>query len=64
MNAMPFVDAGDDISKQFYEIIKPLYARLRAGIDENRTLAETRDYLLPKLMSGEVCVRDVEKMVS
>ncbi len=27
---------------------------------QNRTLAETRDLLLPKLMSGEICLRDAK----
>jgi type I restriction enzyme S subunit len=30
---------------------------------QNRTLAETRDYLLPKLMSGEVRVSDAEALI-
>jgi type I restriction enzyme S subunit len=30
---------------------------------ENRTLAATRDLLLPKLMSGEVRVKDAERLV-
>jgi len=29
----------------------------------NRTLAELRDRLLPKLMSGEIRVKDAEKML-
>lgn len=30
---------------------------------ESRTLASLRDTLLPALMSGELCVKDVEKQV-
>ena len=63
MNAMPFVDAGFDVFSKFYETVAPLFSRIRSSVDESRTLAETRDYLLPKLMSGEVRVRDAEKMV-
>lgn len=29
-------------------------------MDENQTLAATRDLLLPKLMSGEIRLRDAE----
>jgi type I restriction enzyme S subunit len=32
-------------------------------VAESRTLAATRDLLLPKLMSGEVRVKDAEKLV-
>lgn len=42
----------------FDEIAEPMVKRLLALRAENRTLAETRDYLLPRLMSGEVRVDD------
>ena len=44
------------------KIMEPLIARTIHNDLENRTLAGTRDYLLPKLMSGEVRVRDAEKI--
>ncbi|WP_197529485.1 restriction endonuclease subunit S [Botrimarina mediterranea] len=43
-------------AEAFGKIVEPLFARVRAGIDESRKLAELRDYLLPKLLSGEVRV--------
>lgn len=42
----------------FEEIVGPMVERLLALRAENRTLAQTRDYLLPRLMSGEVRVGD------
>jgi type I restriction enzyme S subunit len=45
------------------EIIGPLFNRQIANDLEARTLAATRDFLLPKLMSGEVRVKDAEKLV-
>jgi len=39
-----------------------LIDRCEANKRENKTLAATRDLLLPKLISGEVRVRDAEKM--
>lgn len=44
-------------------IMSPLLARADQVKAENRTLAELRDTLLPKLMSGELRVRDAEKVV-
>lgn len=44
------------------EIIGPLFNRQIANDLESRTLAATRDFLLPKLMSGEVRVKDAEKL--
>lgn len=43
--------------------IKPMIARVIANAYEARTLAQTRDLLLPKLMSGEICLREAEKAV-
>ncbi len=43
--------------------IEPLFDRIAANAHESRTLAQTRDLLLPKLMSGEIRLRDAEKVV-
>ena len=44
-------------------IAKPLFDRILQNETESQTLAATRNFLLPKLMSGEVRVKDVEKLV-
>lgn len=44
-------------------LIAPLFDRQIANDLESRTLAAIRDHLLPKLMSGEVLVKDAEKLV-
>ena len=41
----------------------PLWQRALVAEQESLTLAELRDTLLPKLMSGEIRVRDAEKVV-
>lgn len=51
------------IMKMADEIIEPLFTRQIANDLESCTLAATRDFLLPKLMSGEVRVKDAEKLV-
>jgi hypothetical protein len=38
-------------------------ARVRANEAESRTLAQTRDLLLSKLMSGDIRLRDAERAV-
>lgn len=45
------------------ELIAPLFNRQIANDLESRTLAATRDLLLPKLMSGEARFKDAEKLV-
>jgi type I restriction enzyme S subunit len=47
----------------FDDKIAPIYCRIANNEIESRTLAELRDCLLPKLMSGEIWVKDAEKMV-
>jgi type I restriction enzyme S subunit len=39
------------------------FTHTRSLANESRNLAELRDTLLPKLMSGEIRVRDAEKVV-
>jgi type I restriction enzyme, S subunit len=48
----------------FNVCVEPLLERIVSNIHESRTLADTRDFLLPKLMSGEVRVRDADNLVS
>ncbi len=48
----------------FDKIASDLYARRNANLIESRTLAATRDALLPKLMSGELRVREAEALAA
>jgi type I restriction enzyme S subunit len=63
MNSMPFIYAGDNVCQKFSDMVGPLFARLRANSDESQTLINMRDLLLPKLMSGEIRVREAEALV-
>jgi type I restriction enzyme S subunit len=45
------------------QIVKAETAGKRAAIEESRTLAATRDALLPQLMSGKLRVKDAEKVL-
>ncbi len=45
-----------DLMTAFTEAVAPVYAKITANLHESLTLAETRDSLLPKLLSGEVKV--------
>lgn len=53
---------SQEVEAAFDEIVGPLHARFTSNLFENQSLAATRDFLLPKLMSGEVRVRDAEKV--
>ena len=62
MNVMPFVYGGDAVCRAFGRTVKPWFERLRAAADEVRTLSELRNALLPKLISGELQLKDAEKI--
>ena len=44
-------------------LVEPMLRRVAASRDEDAALAATRDLLLPKLMSGEIRLRDAEVIV-
>ena len=52
-----------DIRAAFDELAGPVYPLIYSSLMENRRLAETRDFLLPKLISGEIRLREAEKAV-
>jgi len=39
------------------------FEQIAVNVEQNRTLAELRDMLLPKLLSSEIRVREAEKRV-
>jgi type I restriction enzyme S subunit len=47
----------------FENCVLPIMGRLRHGLVESRTLAQLRDTLLPKLISGELRVREAELLL-
>ena len=60
---IPVVVPPERIVKAFEWIIRPLYSRIVANVRESESLAQTRDLLLPKLMSGEIRLSDAENAV-
>ena len=53
----------EPVAEIFTKIVKPSIDRVIACIHESRTLAALRDALLPKLISGELRVRDAERFL-
>jgi type I restriction enzyme S subunit len=49
--------------KEFVRLVSPLYERLVTNLRESGTLARTRDLLIPKLLSGEIQIKQAEKVV-
>ncbi len=57
--AFPSIEIADAFDRQ----IQPSLERIKNNLFESRTLAQTRDALLPKLISGEVRVENVESFI-
>ena len=53
-----------NILTEFARLAMPALERIEANKIESRTLATTRDALLPKLMSGDLRVRDAEALAA
>ena len=53
----------DDVTTSFSALISPIFDRMESNNRENHALAETLDLLLPKLMSGEICLSEAEEAV-
>ena len=62
--ATKVVSPPSAVIKELKGLIDPLFLELKNNIFENQTLTQLRDTLLPKLISGEVRVKDVEKTLS
>ena len=56
IKSMPFVIPTDNEINNFHLIVKPMFKFIRNNTLKNEKLADLRDTLLPRLMSGELDV--------
>jgi type I restriction enzyme S subunit len=63
LETVPILIPPDALLARFDELTSPLFHRIDGNRRGSRTLATLRDTLLPKLMSGELRVRDSEQLV-
>ncbi len=56
-----FTSPPNRITAIFGKVAQLLFARSSEAIHESRTLAAVRDTLLPKLVSGEIRIQEIEK---
>ena len=59
LNSLPIAIPPKDVMDQFEEIVSPMDAAIRNNYDEICRLQTLRDSLLPRLMSGELDVSDL-----
>lgn len=60
LKKVPAIIPSKDALSTFDDLIQPIFSQIRNLRDENASLADLRDTLLPKLMSGELDVSDIE----
>jgi type I restriction enzyme S subunit len=60
MNRMPFLVATDDVQAAFTEFVVPIFDERHLLDQKNANLRSTRDLLLPKLISGQLDVEDLD----
>jgi len=60
---IPAVSPSRELMTKFHEFVEPIYERVLCASKEVETLSELRDTLLPKLISGELCIPDAEKFL-
>ena len=60
IKAMPFVVPTDAELVSFHSATAPMFEMIKTRQQENTRLAELRDSLLPKLMSGEIDVSTIQ----
>lgn len=63
LNSIPFVLPPTEIRKEFNNKIVSFFEQIRSNEKENKYLAETRDYLLPLLLSGEIELTEAQEQV-
>jgi len=63
LEKIPILIPPNEIIEQFENQVKEIDRLILTNIFEIRSLIETRDYLLPRLLSGEIEVREAEEQV-
>ena len=60
IKGMPFVVPTNDELEEFHGFAAPMFAKIKANQIETDNLTALRDTLLPKLMSGELDISDID----
>lgn len=60
IKAMPFIVPTNDETTAFHGFAAPIFEKVKALQLENSQLANLRDTLLPKLLSGDIDISEVE----
>jgi type I restriction enzyme S subunit len=61
MADLPVLIPADEVIRHFEELVNPMDSIIETNYAENCNLQTLRDALLPRLMSGELSVADIDK---
>jgi len=61
--SLPVLIPPFEVQHAFTHLLQPVWVRQKRSEEESSTLATLRDTLLPKLISGEIRIRDAERFV-
>lgn len=62
IKAMPFLIPARDIMDTFVAKTEAIFELIKSNHSENINLSQIRDYLLPKLISGEILPKDLKQI--
>ena len=60
VKSMPFLLPSKRIIEKFDDLVEPIMKEIKVLVKKNLLLQETRDLLLPRLISGKLSVEDLE----
>lgn len=60
IKSLPIAILSNESMKKYDDLVRPLFAMMKNNEEENRKLSNLRDTLLPKLMSGELDVSNID----
>jgi type I restriction enzyme S subunit len=58
--SLPFIVPSEKLLNQFQNFVSPIFVQLKNLRNKNSNLRQTRDLLLPKLISGEIDVESLD----
>ena len=60
VHGIKIIEPSSEVLTKFNDMSKPVFRELQILTDKNRILRKTRDFLLPKLISGEIDVEGLD----
>lgn len=60
IKALEILKPSDEVMRKFNDLAEPLFKTIKVLQHKNINLRQTRDLLLPKLISGEIDVENLD----